>query len=157
MSVLSPSTGFRTRNASIVLRLNFSEPLSRLRVGGLCGNDEVSAQSPGPHLVINASREGPCSIELFAVDVAGNVQQHPTLFFWTTDRSTPSLFCILLFLVFTPYFSLLQLHPQWWCFQPQGWPQSPGPKALCWFFERARCPPWFGIPSLWDTQPVGSK
>ena len=88
VAVVSPSTGRRTRNTSIALRLNFSEPLSSLRVGGLSVDSNMSARSPSNYLVINTSREGTFSIELFAVDLAGNVQLRPTAFTWTTDTCT---------------------------------------------------------------------
>ena len=53
---------------------------------------------PDTSLVVNTSKEGTFSIKLFGVDMAGNVQQRPTLFSWTTDRSTfsPSLLSLYL-------------------------------------------------------------
>ena len=51
---------------------------------------------PDTSLVVNTSKEGTFSIKLFGVDMAGNVQQRPTLFSWTTDRSTLFLFLLSL-------------------------------------------------------------
>ena len=85
--MVSPPTGRRTRNATIALRLHFSEPLSVLRMVSFSENEDMSVHFPVSELVINTSREGTFSIELAGVDLAENVQQRPTVFSWTTDTS----------------------------------------------------------------------
>ena len=87
VGVVFPSTGWRTRNTSILLRLNFSEPLLGLRVGYV-GSENISFRAPEILLVVNSSGDGSFSLELLGVDLAGNVQLLPTVFSWTTDTST---------------------------------------------------------------------
>ena len=86
LSVLSPATGSRFRNTSIMLRLNFSEPLSLLKYRFL-GAESFRTQAPNTTFVIDVHRDGNFSVELLAVDLAGNVQSRPTVVSWTTDTS----------------------------------------------------------------------
>ena len=83
--MLTPLTGLRTRNTSLTLRLNFSESLSALRVGFVGGI--LGHRHPDTFVVIDVTEDGQYSLELLAVDVAGNVQRQSTKFSWTTDTS----------------------------------------------------------------------
>ena len=85
MEVVTPATGLRTRNTSLTLRLNFSESLSAVHV--VFAGDVFVPQPPDTFVRVNVSGEGNFTLELFAVDKAGNIQRHPTMFSWTTDIS----------------------------------------------------------------------
>ena len=86
LTVLSPAAGSRFRNTSIMLRLNFSEPLS-LQKYRFLGADSFRTQAPNTTIVFDVHRDGNFSLELLAVDLAGNVQSRPTVVSWTTDTS----------------------------------------------------------------------
>ena len=84
MEVLSPLTGLLTKNYEIVLLLNFSEPLSSLLVR-YPGHRFFSNHTASQELHVKRPGDGNFTLELLAVDLAGNVQKDGTRFNWAVD------------------------------------------------------------------------
>ena len=85
--IVAPLSGLRTRNHTIALRMEVSEPLSELRVL-VVGQQQFSVHNVGSELLLQSEGDGYKTAVLSGVDRAGNVQRNATMFWWETDTST---------------------------------------------------------------------
>ena len=84
--VLSPANGLRTRNHTITLWVNFSEPPSKLCLRQ-SRRFSLECQQPTQNVTLHNDRDGHFTAELRAVDRVGNVQSNATFFSWEIDTS----------------------------------------------------------------------